>query len=159
MEHYHCGRSRVRLCELSGCHSCHVDITWISVMKFREKNPSSYCIHYVFTTIMNVYKDFINLFNLCLYWALCWCAHRHKHSHTFYSYSPLFSPSLPSLQLPSPTIFLSFALCCCKAFPWLAVINLPSLGAGSWLRASERSYKAKTAIQKQSRFSCFQNTT
>lgn len=61
------------------------------------------------------------------------------------------------LHLPSSTLSLSFALCCCKAFPWLAVINLPSPGAGSWLRARKRSYKAKTAIQKQSRFSCFQS--
>lgn len=117
----------------------------------------------VFTT-MNVYEDCINLFNLCLcYWAFylmhtqIWC------SHTFYSYLflslPLHLCTPPSLHLPSPTLFLPFPLCCCKAFPWLAVINLPSLGAGSWLRASERSYKAKTAIQTQSRLSCFQSTT
>lgn len=79
-------------------------------------------------------------------------------SHSFYSYLLLSLPlktTVPHLFVfsplsifPSPPLFLSFALCCCKAFPWLAVINLPSRGAGSWLRASKRSYKAKTAIQK-----------
>lgn len=88
-------------------------------------------------------------------------------SHTFYSYLLpsrqqnsrylLFYP-LSLLSFPShPIAFLCFPLL--SAFPWLAVINLPSLGAESWLRARKRSYKAKTAIQKQSRFSCFQSTT
>ncbi len=138
-----------------------------------RKDAYSHCIHYVFTTVMNVYED-------CIICSICICTRifllRHTDTKTHSPFTPTYSYhsplpaqrlltfvspplSLPSLHPPSPTLFLSFALCCYKAFPWLAVINLPSLGAGSWLRASKRSYKAKTAIQKQSRFSCFQSIT
>lgn len=59
---------------------------------------------------------------------------------TFY-----FCLTPPSLSLP---LLLFFTLRVCKAFPWLAVINLLFLGAGSWLRARKCSYKAKIETQK-----------
>lgn len=139
------------------------------------KNASSHCLRRVFTTITKVYEDCFKLSNLCLYLALFSRPKKkkktltHLFTHTC-SYHSHVNTAAPHLCVPSPRPLLSIfplplypsllcSLCCCKAFPWLAVINLPSLGAGSWLRASECSYKAKTAIQKQSRFSCFQSTT
>lgn len=49
------------------------------------------------------------------------------------SSSPLPPPTHTPLHLPLHP--RAFALCRCKAFPWLAVINLRSLGAWSWLHA------------------------
>ena len=139
----------------------------------------------VFAVFLQLLRKFMRIVLNCLICVCTWLFFRDTHTHThtqkkhlthlfthtcsYHSHVNTAAPHLcvppppppPPLHLPSLTLslFPLLSLCCCKAFPWLAVINLPSLGAGSWLRASEHSYKAKTAIQKQSRFSCFQSTT
>lgn len=157
MEHNHRWKSRVRFGELSGCQS------GISVMKLKKEHIQSLYSQCLQLT-MNNYEDCINLL---LYCTLFWITHTHKHSYLLISL-PLSTQRFLTFVFPPPSLLCifpiplyssPFSLGCCKAFPWLAVINLPSPGAGSWLRASKCSYKAKTAIQKQSRFSCFQSTT